>query len=972
MSARVLSHDWSSTPLGPLENWPQSLRVAVGICLNSRFPMFVWWGEELINIYNDAYIPVLGKRHPHALGRPARSIWGEIWDVIGPQADAVMKRGEASWNERVLLVMERNNYTENTYFTWSYSPIPDEAGSIGGLFCACTEETPRVLAERERDRLLMQLNTERSRLAEAFRQSPAFIAVLHGPEHTFEMFNDRYAQLVGRRDILRRPIREALPEIASQGFIDLLDEVYRSGETYVGTGTRAMLLRESGFPLEERYLDFVFQPIREDGKVTGILVHGVDVTDRRRVELRDRFLVTLDDAVRPLTDPGEIVATYARLLGEQLQADRCAYADVDEDQDTFNLTGDYNRGVPSIVGRYRFADFGEQCLRLMREDKPYVVHNVDTHRPRIADVAAYRQTMVQAVICVPLHKAGRLAAAMAVHQKVPRYWTREEIDLVRQVAGRCWESIERARVERTLRESEERFRSTFANAGVGIAHVGPDGRWLRINPKLCRILGYSREELLGMTFQDVTHPDDLSADLREVGRLLAGEIGTFTMEKRYVRKDRSTVWVNLTVSLMRDDAGQPAYFISVVEDITARKTIEAERTRAEEEAQRAKEAAEQANQAKDQFLAVLSHELRTPLSPVLAAAQMLEADDKLTPNHHDLAKMIRRNVELEARLIDDLLDLTRISRGKLELHAATVDFHEKIAHVTAMCREDFAAKSIRINLCLDAERRHVHGDPARLQQIIWNLLKNAVKFTPEGGKVVIRTGNPGPGDGDGAGGGGTLLLEVQDSGIGIAPDAMPRLFEAFEQGGRHITRQFGGLGLGLAISKALVSLHGGRISATSDGLHQGATFRVELPLSASTDTSPRRPARVQNAGGMDCTVLLVEDHADTRRTMTHLLTAFGCRVTSAGSVAEALAKAEMHQFNLVVSDIGLPDGAGTDLVRQLKVNYPVRAIALSGYGMEEDLQRSRAAGFDAHLTKPVDLHTLEETIRRVLAVPVEQ
>src|SRR4051812_8925834 len=181
MAERVRTFDWSRTKLGAWENWPGSLRVAVEICLNSRFPMFVWWGPELINIYNDAYIPMLGKRHPAALGVPARQTWGDIWDVVGPQADAVMRRGEATWNERVLLVMERKGYTENTWFTWSYSPIPDDGGGIGGLFCAVTEETPRVLAEAERDRLVAQLDAERQRLGEVFRQSPAFMAVLRGP-----------------------------------------------------------------------------------------------------------------------------------------------------------------------------------------------------------------------------------------------------------------------------------------------------------------------------------------------------------------------------------------------------------------------------------------------------------------------------------------------------------------------------------------------------------------------------------------------------------------------------------------------------------------------------------------------------------------------------------------------------------------------------------------------------------------------
>src|SRR5687768_8216396 len=226
MTELVQAYDWSHTVLGPMDQWPASLKVAVGICLNSRFPMFVWWGPQLINIYNDAYIPVLGKRHPSALGQPAQPTWREIWPVIGPQAEAVMQRGEATWNERVLLVMERHGYSEDTYFTWSYSPILDEAGQVGGLFCACTEETPRVLAERERDRLLAQVQTERSRLTSAFQQSPAFLAVLRGPDHVFEALNERYVQLIGRRDVIGKRVRDALPEVAGQGFFELLDRVY--------------------------------------------------------------------------------------------------------------------------------------------------------------------------------------------------------------------------------------------------------------------------------------------------------------------------------------------------------------------------------------------------------------------------------------------------------------------------------------------------------------------------------------------------------------------------------------------------------------------------------------------------------------------------------------------------------------------------------------------------------------------------
>jgi PAS domain S-box-containing protein len=285
MQDRVRGFDWAKTELGPMQSWPQGLRIAVSICLDSRFPMFVWWGPNRINIYNDAYIPVLGAKHPDALGRPAQPTWKEIWDVIGPQADAVLERGEATWNERVLLVMQRNGYEEETYFTWSYSPIRDERGHIVGLFCACVEDTPRVQLEAQRDRLLAQLQSERARLASAFAQSPAFLAVMGGPEHVFESVNERYIQLIGMRNPIGRPVREVVPEVAGQGFFEIMDRVYRTGEPYVGQGVRMMLRRHPGRELEPTWLDFVYQPLRgPDGAVTGILVHGIDVTHRHQIE----------------------------------------------------------------------------------------------------------------------------------------------------------------------------------------------------------------------------------------------------------------------------------------------------------------------------------------------------------------------------------------------------------------------------------------------------------------------------------------------------------------------------------------------------------------------------------------------------------------------------------------------------------------------------------------------------------------
>jgi PAS domain S-box-containing protein len=311
MQERLRSFDWSGTELGPMDSWPQSLRIAVSICMDSRFPMFVWWGPNRINIYNDAYVPVLGAKHPAAFGQPAAPVWREIWDVIGPQADAVMQHGEATWNERVLLVMQRKGYAEDTWFTWSYSPIRDERGQIVGMFCACVEDTPRVELEAQRDRLLEQVQSERARLAAAFAQSPAFLAIMRGPEHIFESVNERYIELIGMRNPIGRPVREVVPEVEGQGFFEIMDRVYRTGEPYVGQGVRMLLRSKRGPGLEPRFLDFVYQPLRgPDGNVSGILAQGNDVTHRHEIE---RALRASETQFRQLADamPQIVFATDA-------------------------------------------------------------------------------------------------------------------------------------------------------------------------------------------------------------------------------------------------------------------------------------------------------------------------------------------------------------------------------------------------------------------------------------------------------------------------------------------------------------------------------------------------------------------------------------------------------------------------------------------------------------------------------------
>lgn len=320
--------------------------------------------------------------------------------------------------------------------------------------------------------------------------------------------------------------------------------------------------------------------------------------------------------------------------------------------------------------------------------------------------------------------------------------------------------------------------------------------------------------------------------------------------------------------------------------------------------------------------------------------------------------MIRKNVELEARIIDDLLDLTRIIRGKLDLRFSTVAVHELIEHGLAILRSDSQSKNIVITLDLAAAAHHVSGDAARLQQVFWNVLKNAIKFTPPGGLISIRTWN----------GDGRLRVAITDTGLGITGGEMPRIFTAFEQGLAVEAARFGGLGLGLSISSLLMHEHSGSIWAESPGRDQGATFHLEFPVVPATPLENAVPA-FRAPAARPLRILLVEDHEDTLRLLHRLMTGWGHTVTAAGNVTQAREALTQGSFDVMLSDVGLPDGTGMDVVAALRANSAIPAIAMSGYGMEADVARSRAAGFNHHLVKPVTTATLRTVLGQIQPAP---
>lgn len=387
---------------------------------------------------------------------------------------------------------------------------------------------------------------------------------------------------------------------------------------------------------------------------------------------------------------------------------------------------------------------------------------------------------------------------------------------------------------------------------------------------------------------------------------------------------------------------------------------------------------EQASRAKDNFLAALSHELRTPLTPVLMAAASLSEDERLPEDVRTQLGMIERNIGLEARLIDDLLDLTRIAKGKLPLRPQLCDSHSLISLAMEIVRDDAHEKGLVLEREFHAQKCGLMADPSRFQQVIWNLLRNAVKFTPKGGKITIRTR-----DEDVPGEAPRLRIEVKDTGIGIAQGAIDRIFQPFEQvhEGEH---RFGGLGLGLSIARAIVDLHHGQISAESGGPDQGATFIVQLPGATDapagiSNTGERRNGNSSQGAGLEemgsvppLHILLVEDHDATLQVITRLLIRTGYRVTSVNTITAAQSEAEANRFDLVISDLGLPDGSGNELMEKLRDQHGLRGIALSGYGMEEDVDRSRRSGFQAHLIKPIEMNQLRRTILAVLSQPEVQ
>lgn len=509
-----------------------------------------------------------------------------------------------------------------------------------------------------------------------------------------------------------------------------------------------------------------------------------------------------------------------------------------------------------------------------------------------------------------------------------------------------------AEMNKLLETSRDKYADLYDFAPIAYVTLSASGVVEEINLTGAGLLGNIRSRILHIPFHVYVAKEHRRAFL-DFLRSCRRESGPSSIELHIQTSRGVAIPAQLACQRCASPTATGVSLRVAITDLTKIKEAEAER----EKILRKEQEARAANDAKDRFLAMLSHELRTPLTPILYATQALEAARGLPTEVRSTVEMIRRNTELEARLIDDLLDVTRIARGKVYLGREIIDVHALVGDVMEICESELRAADLEAVVALDAERHHVDGDLMRLRQVLWNLLRNAIKATPPGGRVTVRSFNEAR---------GKVTVVVSDTGVGIEADVLEHIFRPFEQTGP-AERRSGGLGLGLTIAKGLVEAHGGSVHATSAGAGRGASFEVQL----GTVAPPQQTKAEETAGSAvaprmrrGMRILVVEDHQDTATMLSMLLDEQGHRTCVAHSVSEALALAG-EPWDVLLTDLGLPDGSGLEVVRGLRAGGPLKAIALSGYGRDEDVRASLDAGCQSHLTKPINFVELVETLERM-------
>ncbi len=783
----IRDKDWASTPLGPLTEWPQSLRTAVSVVLYSDFPMIVLWGPELIQIYNDRYRVLMGAKHPSGLGQRNRDCWPEAWHInqgIYPRVLA----GETIAFKETKYPLAPHGVIEDFYLTLSYSPIREETGKVGGVIVTVFDVTSEVRARRERDEALAQARAERGRLYDVFMQAPAIIAVVEGPDHVFTVANERYRELVGHRDILGKPLADALPEIRGQGFVDLLDSVRREGKAVTAHDALVQLDRRGTGALDEVYVDFIYQPLKgSDGEVFGIVVHAVETTEQVRARQQLESLAA------------ERRAILSRIADVVISLDADA---------RISFMNDAARNV--YPGLEPGRTFPEQLtgLRILRVDGTEMAND---ELPTSRALRGQRVADEEWIVCQPGGAEVRVqGSAVPVHGESGEL--QGAVLTVRDVT-------EQRRLQRRVEIERNRLVEVFQQAPAAIAITqGPEHVFLTANPVFRQLVSGQRT-IDGLTVRQA-FPELDGQGFYEMldGVYASGQ--AFIGEELLARYDRNgdgrpeDAYLNFVYQPLANEAGSVGgimiHAVEVTDQVLARRDME---RRAAQLVQVTRDL-EQTNRELDQFAYVASHDLKAPLRGISNLTSWIAEDlgDRLTDESREHMRLLQGRVHRMEALIDGILAYSR---------AARVRTTPEPVDTGALVREviELVAPSGDTVIDVDADMPIVDAERVSLQQVFLNLITNAVKYTrvarPD---VRVRVGW--------RAGREAYEFFVKDNGPGIAPEYHERVWGIFQT--LQARDKVEGTGIGLSVVKRIVESRGGSVSIDS-APGAGATFRFTWP-----------------------------------------------------------------------------------------------------------------------------------------------
>jgi signal transduction histidine kinase len=970
----ILARDWAGHPLGEPSTWPEALKVSLSLILNSPESMVLSWGrEDLTFFFNTTYIPLLGPRAAWAMGAPFTEVWADGWE----QAKPIIEDAFAGRAERFIDLpwkLDTDRGACDTWWSFSYSRVLDGQGEIAGLFIFTNETTARVLADAAaRDgQEALRRETERQRLS--LQQMPGFVAILSGPDHVFDYVNDAYVAMVGQRQFLGHSVRQVFPELESQGFYELLDQVYASGEPFSARGLPVRLAGEA----TERYIDFLFQPICDDaGQVSGIFAGGYDITDQVRIEKRREALLALDRRLGNLADPGELSFAASALLGEALGVIRVGYGAIDPENETITVVRNWSApGISSVAGVHRFRDYGKYHADLRRGE---VVANADValDARTAGNVEAFRILGIQACLDVPVVEEGHTVAQLFVHSATPRAWTADEIAFVRDVAERTRAAIARREAEAHSRASEARLANAIASAQLGTFEWDPVSGTIDLDAQARAIYGLPPE---GPVHQDEIFtriPADQAEPIRERALLLAGRGEQMDFAYDINLADGTTRFVRSSCVAIPTPAGQR--YVGVFQDATEVKAAERSlRSIAETLEERVHErtaaleaAHEQLRQSQKmeavgQLTGGLAHDFNNLLAGITGSLELIRMR-MAQGRSADVEKYVtaaQGAANRAAALTHRLLAFSR----RQTLAPKPTDVKQLVAGMA-----DLIGRTVGPQITL--ETVNAVGlwpsliDPSQLENAILNLCINARDAMPHGGTITIETANRWldrrMAQERGLEPGHYISLCVSDTGTGMTADVIAKAFDPF-----FTTKPIGvGTGLGLSMIYGFAKQSGGVVSIDSE-LGKGTNVCIYLPRHLGAAEEAGVMTELTDAPrGEGETVLIVDDEPTVRMLVSEVLADLGYTAIEAEDGPAGLkALQSSARIDLLVTDVGLPGGMNgrqvADAARVVRPNLKV--LFITGYAENAVLSHGHLDPGMHVMTKPFAMEALASRIRELI------